>query len=244
MSRRDEPSTLLSALWGQPEAEGPDRRPVLTVSAVVAAAVGIAQTDGVEAVSMNRIAKRLRCSPMALYRYVTNKQELLALMVEWALEAVPPPAIDGLTWRRGLTTWAWGMQALFREHRWLAALNLARIPFGPRRLAWLECGIAALSETGLSETEKVNVVQLINGFAFADARAAPDPTPPEDEQPPDFLALVEHIDARTYPAVIRAVDGGAFAQDAGAAHTFEFGLERILDGVDTLVGESAERRSG
>lgn len=230
----EDPSSPLAALWGQRAVDERDERPALTVSTVVSAAVGIAGTDGVQAVSMNRIAKRLGFSPMALYRYVTNKQELLALMVESALQDVPPPAIDGLTWRPAVTAWAWGMQELFQEHQWLAALNLTQVPFGPRRLAWLECGIAALSGTALSEKEKGDVVQLINGFVFAEAQYATDPTSSEGETD-GFTALVENVEAETYPAVINAVDGGAFAAGGGTPSTFEFGLERILDGVEVLI---------
>lgn len=235
MSTDREANPLLAALWGESKPDARDRRPVLTATAVVSEAVSIAQTDGAQAVSMSRIAKRLGFSPMALYRHVTNKEEMLALMVEWALEAVPPPVLDDQAWRRSLTTWAWGMHGLFREHRWLAEFNLIQIPFGPRRLAWFECGMAALSETELSDREKVGVVQLINGFVFADAQAAPDPTVSEDDEAGAFSALLEHIGDETYPAVLAAVAAGAFTVTAEGTDAFEFGLELILDGVGALV---------
>ena len=120
----------IAAAWGvrAPMTKGP--RPKLTVEAIVAAGIDTADEEGLEAVSMNRVARRLGSSPMGLYRYVTSKEELLQLMVDAALGAMPD-ATTAAGWR----------ERLERCARWLA--DVATEHQGDR-------GLLALGQPGLA----------------------------------------------------------------------------------------------
>ena len=120
---------------------------------------------------MSRVADRLGFTTMALYRHVHSKDELAALMVD---EGLGPPGAPGDIPQAGrrarLETWARQLLAVVRRHPWALDLNLARLPLGPNRAAWLDHGLRALAETALDEHEKAALVLLLNDYVFSHAR--------------------------------------------------------------------------
>ncbi|MFC9019963.1 TetR/AcrR family transcriptional regulator, partial [Streptomyces albidoflavus] len=120
----------LALLWGEGEAGGertaPGPKPALSVAAVVAAAVEVADEGGVAALSMRAVADRLGRSSMALYTYVPGKAELLDLMYDRAHAELPGayPQDDG--WRAAATAWAADLRALYLRHPWLLQVSYAR----------------------------------------------------------------------------------------------------------------------
>src|ERR1700724_2007655 len=109
------PASIAGA-WGLRERPRRGPRRGLSLERIVAAAVRIAASDGLAAVSMSRVAAELGASTMSLYRYVAAKDELLALMVDAAFGT--PPAAPGPDegWRAGLSRWAWALRAPVRRH--------------------------------------------------------------------------------------------------------------------------------
>src|SRR3954449_4198005 len=105
----------IATAWGVRAAAAKGPRKALSLDRIVGAAVEGAEAEGLGAVSMNRLAKELGSSAMSLYRYVESKDELLALMVDAALGAVPPPPRRG-GWRERLEQWAWSTVTAMREH--------------------------------------------------------------------------------------------------------------------------------
>ena len=245
---RNHPSNDLPApldlLWGTRERKA--RKEGLSLEAIVKAAVDLADSRGLESLSMSRVAERLGFTTMSLYRYVQNKDELIALMVEAAtsVPAVlddPPPS-----WRAGLERWTWELLKLVRRHPWILEVPLARLPFGPNRLTWLDRGLRALMETPLSGHEKANVLLLLNGVVFGEARLAaeigggtPERGDAGEATPDPAEALATVADAERFPALRQAaIDAGlvdlpTVDRDAD----FAFGLERILDGIERLVDQ-------
>src|SRR3954454_4391471 len=110
----------IASAWGvrSPAAKGP--RPGLRLERIVAAAGALADAEGLDAVSMNRVAKELGTGAMSLYRHVASKQELLALMIDAAIGTVPATPADG-GWRVRLEHLAWSTVRAMREHPWAAA---------------------------------------------------------------------------------------------------------------------------
>lgn len=170
---------------------------------------------------------------MSLYRHVRNKEELVALMLEAAV-GVPTAANDAANgWRGLLDQWASDLLVVARRHPWTLDLPLARLPIGPNRSAWLDQSLQALADTALSEHEKAALVLLVNDYVFSQARL--------EAQLPDASAagwrlLARLVTAERYPALHRALDAGVFAggeHDRDAA--FRFGLDRILDGIESLA---------
>ena len=141
------------------------RGPRLSLERIVAAAVRVAAADGLQAVSMSRVAADLGVSTMSLYRYVAAKDELLALMADLAFEAPPGAERAG----RGL---ARGAVSAGRGRSWpctAATPGCCASPSAARRspptqVAWLERGLDCLRDTGLREDEKLSVILLLTGY--------------------------------------------------------------------------------
>jgi len=220
----------LDLLRERPE---PARKRGLTVDRVVTAAVALADSEGIDAVSMSRVAERLGFTTMSLYRHVRSKDELVLLMINEA--AGEPPAYADGDWRERLERWSWDLLTRLRSHPWVLGLPVSRPPWAPAQLAWLDRGLAALADTKLTEDEKASVVLLLNGHVFSQARFVVDLGEPDDVDR-YIEGLTELIDAERFPALRRAVDAGIFAPSEDEADKdFAFGLERVLDGVERLV---------
>jgi AcrR family transcriptional regulator len=246
---RDDLPPPLDLLWGLRGRR--ERKQGLTVERVVAAAVELADTGGLTAVSMSRVAERLGFTTMSLYRHVRSKDELVALMVEQALGA--PTALDdtpAARWRAGLERWAWELLAVVRRHPWALQVPLARLPFGPNRLSWLDRALQTLAQTALSEDEKAAVILLLNNYVFSEARTTAElghttqqRDPPQNAAAADPSALLALVDAERFPALRQALDAGIFDPSGSDRDAdFAFGLERILDGIERLVKKRAAQR--
>jgi AcrR family transcriptional regulator len=240
MAERQGLSPGIAAAWGvrAPAAKGP--KPGLTLERIVAAAVAIADAEGLGAVSMNRVAKELATGAMSLYRYVESKDELLALMVDAALVEVPPAPPRG-SWRDRLERWAWAtMEGLWR-HRWAVDAPIAGPPLAPRAVAWFEDALAALGGTGLTEAEKPSVVLMLSGYVTNHvtvmsqvAQGFMHGTP--DEAMRGYSAALRRLAGRDrFPALNAVLDAGVFDRADPPEQEFAFGLARILDGVEALI---------
>lgn len=231
----------LDLLWGRRERGRTGPKPGLTVDAIVDAAIGLADAEGLDAVSMKRVAAELGFTTMALYRYVDTKDELLAMM--WNASAIGLPAVSGDTWRERLTDWALIQFETLARRSWILELPAARPPAGPASLAWVEQALAALGDTPLSEAAKMSVVGLLSTYTLGEARLQLEERQARAEGAAlDYAALLREVaDEDTYPALHHAAWSGELdqrTQPGGAGFDmdmFRFGLERILDGVELLV---------
>ena len=131
----------LEILWREPSTPG--RPGGLSRERIVAAAVELADSDGLAALSMARLAERLGCGTMSLYRHVANKDELVTFMLSTAPGPPPAPA-DPADWRGGLANWAAGLWDIYHRHPWILQAAAAGPPADPGQLAWLDAGLAAL----------------------------------------------------------------------------------------------------
>jgi AcrR family transcriptional regulator len=232
----------LEAAWGvrgRPN-KGPKRG--LSLEQIVEAAIKIALSEGLAAVSMNRIAADLGAAPMSLYRYVASKDELLALMIDVAL-GLPPLLDPDEGWREGLSRWAWAGLTAYRQQPWTLRIPITAPPITPNQIVWLEQGLRVQRDTGLAEPEKLSVIMLLGSLIRNEATLAANVgaamlTPGSMEQ---VIVrnygniLLQITDPEQFPAVRAAITGGAFNIDADPDTEFVFGLERILDGVEALI---------
>lgn len=228
---RDGDASIAELLWGlrEPPARGP--KPALSIDRIGRAAIAIADAEGLQAVTMQRVAAGLGFTKMALYRYVTGRAELQAVMIEQAVGE--PPDLNGIPggWRPKLTEWARCMSALWDCHPWLPGATTGERIMGPRETSWTECGIAALAGTGLSGREQMDAVTLLSGHTRATRAVIAAGTQPWTTGIQRQL-LTAH--ASRYPATVAAL---ASAAVPGGDTTREFGLTRILDGLGKLIAE-------
>jgi AcrR family transcriptional regulator len=217
-------TTESDLLWAGSDPEATPRRP-LSRARIVAAAVAVADAEGLGAVSMPRLARELGTAPMSLYRHVPHKDALVDLMLDAAIG--PPPATTEGSWRERLATWARANLEVFRRHPWTLPLVTAARRMGPRECEWGETALRAIADVGLEPTDRGLVLALVNGYvrgaAVPVADRAPDPSAIERSGRAAELPLLLALLAAT-PS-----DGD---DDAG----FEFGLARVLDGVQAHFG--------
>lgn len=242
------PSSIELA-WGRRAPSGRGPRPGLSVERIVAAAVSVAEKEGFGAVSMSRVAAEVGSSPMSLYRYVASKDELLVLMMDLPFEA--PPEIDpAVGWREALTDWVQAYREVLRRHSWVVRVPISGPPITPNNVAWFEAGLQTLAGTELEEGEKVGTVLLTSSYVRSEAMLAADLEAAEANA--DLLRILtsygsllrELTDAERHPAVRRTLDAGVFdAMDEPPDADFQFGLQTILDGLQTLMTTRAETRS-
>jgi AcrR family transcriptional regulator len=205
----------------------PTRGPnaALTLDQIADAAIAIADAEGLAAVSMQRVAADLGYTKMSLYRYLPGKNELIAAMIERALQT--PPAVTG-PWREALTAWATALVRAYAGHPWALEASTGRRPIGPHEITWMERALTVLPP-GLTGAERLDAVATIAGHARMIAGQSGGAE--RDLAAAMGVILREH--AASYPAVVAAVSD--VAAHGGADDAFQFGLARILDGLDCLV---------
>lgn len=236
--------TTLDLLWtglGQPK-RGP--RHQLTVERVVGAAMATVEAEGVEALSMRKVAARLGVGAATLYTYVPDKAALLALMVDEMLGQAPLPHTRPGTWREKVESWAREDLGSFREHPWLVAVVESSY-IGPNSFAWTDSAIRVFDGTGLSAEEALAVVEAVDGLVrghVAKVVAADRAERWTDPEGRSFATVQEsylathRIEAGRFPNVER------LASPLGPVGTFERALEWLLDGVERQIAERDTKR--
>jgi AcrR family transcriptional regulator len=164
----------LDLLWGRRERGKRGPRPGLSAEAIVDAAVRIADAEGLEAVSMARVAAELKFTTMSLYRYVASKDELLQLMFNASALGAESVVIEGDDWRSRLRSWAIIQRDMLDRHPWVTQMPMAAPPVAPNSLHFVERALEALDGTGLAETEKIRAIGLISSYTLSEARMAND----------------------------------------------------------------------
>lgn len=259
---------VLAIAWGLERAgqRGPARN--LSHEAIVEAAVAIADAEGLDAVTMSRVARELGYTPMSLYRYLDTKDDLLLLMQDGV--AVLPPDAEASILRSAsatdadptagaeavldaagerLRTFADGLRRIYREHPWL--IDVRRGPLGvllPGSMRIAELGLAASAGLRLDEGERIAVIMTLTSYVASSVALERDmggqAQVPLGED--DWAGLAGAVlGSGRYPRVAplllagdyaAAPDGeGASAADgAGTDADFDFGLDRLLDGLVAL----------
>lgn len=241
-----DPRRSIDLLWGL---SGPGRRgpkPRYSAEQVVDAAVAVADAEGLQAISVRRIAQELGVSPMSIYTYVPSKAELIGLMFDRVLGETCDAPPDGQDWREALTFVAWERWRLTERHPWMLDLALHRPPLGPNLVTRHEMALRTLEATGLDEMTKGLVIDVLHSFlvgALLEAREAREVERLSGMTDEQWFAMAEpaltpQLDRARFPHVLRlgeawqAADKAVFADPVWR---FSFGLGVVLDGVAALI---------
>ena len=237
-----EVSRAVRALWGGTEASRRGPKPAMSVPAIAEAAVALADEDGLDAVSMASVARRLGYTAMSLYRYVDTKDDLLQVMLDAAYGPVTltSPTAD---WRAGAAEWAGALLDRCVAHPWVVDVRMSAPPLTPHSVAWMDAGLRALGETGLAPQQVASSLLVLDGYVRGHVRL-------RQEYSEEGLAswstrLRSVIDADATPAVWHSLQADVFddapAEGPWPADDFAFGLEIVLDGIQQLVDRAATR---
>ena len=241
-----DPARTLQLLWRDPAAvprHGP--RQGLSIDAVVDTATELADAEGLEAVTMRRVAQGLGVVPMTLYTYVPGKAELLDLMLDAAYARMPRTDTSGQAWRQRLAAIAAENRALFEAHPWAAAISTIRPPLGPGQMAKYDHELSAFAGLGLDDVTVDDCLTYLLSFVQACARAtahagqAVRDSAMDDGQwwAASAPLLARVFDEHAYPTAARvgAAAGAAHGSTYHPGHAYRFGLQRVLDGLAALI---------
>lgn len=221
-----DPARVAAVLWGAWRRPTRGPAPGLTVARIVDATVGLIDEVGLDAVSMRQVAARLGVGAATLYTYVPGKAELLALVLDESVgHDALPDELPG-DWRARTAAWARADFADYRARPWVLRLAAGPVVPGPNLLRWYDAALRVLDGLGLTPQEMVAVVDGVDAYTRGVARSSagevsePPPPPPDQHGP------------SPYPTLARLAEAGAFGDPEA---TFEFGLQRLLDGVEALI---------
>ncbi|MFI5659598.1 TetR/AcrR family transcriptional regulator [Streptomyces sp. NPDC051684] len=222
-------------IWARPERAGRGPRPAHSRADIAATAVRVADAEGIDAVSMRKVAAELGMGTMSLYNYVPRKEDLYELMVDavGAEYEYPEPSGD---WRADVLGLARQSRAAMHRHPWLPGLMSPVYGFSPNALAYLEYCLTCLDPLDLPYGTKMELVAAVTGvvttyvaneIATAE-RTRSLPWSAEKEQAVRIAYLGEQVASGRYPRL-----AASFAQDAGPIDleaVFERALRRTLEG--------------
>jgi AcrR family transcriptional regulator len=210
--------------------QGP-RKVALSREAILRAAVRLADEEGVDGLSMRKLAEEFGATAMALYRHVANKDDLLDGMVDLVFGEVETPRDVG--WRGAMWQRAVSMREALRRHPWAVDLMEARQP-GPANLRYHNAGLACLREdAGLPIRDAIDAYNLMDSYIYGFAlqeKTLPGDIAAEATARRDTLTSADPSLAQQFPYLIEVVDELA---TSGYDYTeqFERGLNVILDGI-------------
>jgi AcrR family transcriptional regulator len=250
----------LTLLWAGRARGRRGPRAQLTAERIADAAIRIADADGLEALSMQRIAADLGYSTMSIYNHIPSKDLLLEVVADVA--AGKPPELGGTEdFRRAVRHWVGTLWAGFQTHPWLLRIPLDHTPIGPNQLAWLDRLLQPLLKTGLAAGEAraaaLHLTAVVRGTAqisvdMGSAHRTDDGRPRNEAELAQ--ALSELIDPHHYPALaaVHAAEaaGNHLGDERAGGETggetlpaeLSFGVDRFLDGIETWT--AAKTRGG
>ncbi len=246
----------IDTVWTRDEEQAAGPQP-LSREAIVKAAIEIADADGLEAVSIRRLATKLDARPMSLYSHIGRKGDLIDLMVDEVIAGaiIPggPPTDD---WREALRQIAQRTRESTRAHPWMIAAAFHRPHLGPNTLRHIDQSLAAVSELPLSPERKRAVLLAVDTYTLGFVRwEVISPTAKggkasacagHPESGPTAAEVDAYIAAQAasgeYPHLAEFV--GKERGLGVKAEKFEIGLEWLLAGIEAEVGGAKGSEGG
>ncbi|HEY5848244.1 MAG TPA: TetR/AcrR family transcriptional regulator [Microlunatus sp.] len=231
---------IIELLWSgaPPAARGP--KPKFSLDDIVSAGVAVADAEGLDSLSMRRVANRLGVGAMSLYTYVPGRSELLELMIDAAYGELELPKTTA-TWRNRLEFLTGERWQLYRRHPWLLDYNMNRLPLGPHVLDVEEAMYAAVAAAGLRGTDVVAVTNLIGWQLLGAARAQISDADEERHTGTSSEAYwmsrvsfwTTHFDYQRFPTMAQIWEAGGFDDEAG--YDADQGIARLLDAIEIMI---------
>jgi AcrR family transcriptional regulator len=208
-------------------------RQTLNRERVLQGAVAYADQNGLETLSMRKLAKALGVEAMSLYNHVANKDDLLVGMVEVVSQEFAGPTPD-VGWKAATRASAIDAHAVLLLHPWACALAESRSESGPERMRYLEAVVGAMLEGGFNIEMAYHANLTLDSYIYGFTLQEVSWPVPQSEFPEAAAAFIERMDRERYPAL--AAMGEHVANPAyDPSGDFEHGLDLILDGLKQLL---------
>ncbi|GAA1562296.1 TetR/AcrR family transcriptional regulator [Brevibacterium picturae] len=246
VAEQTEGARRLALLWEPHTTSTLGRKPRLSLDEVVDAAMDLVGEAGLDALTMRSVAGRLGVGAMSLYTYVPGRAELVDLMIDRAYASLRLPSPDS-SWRPALELYVRQLFGLFQRHPWIVGMNRNRLPLAPRVLDAEEAGLRTLIDTGLTEQQTVELLELVNGLIWGLASTAAREAAEHETTGQGYGEYWQdrswfwntYFDAERYPTMTRAYLAGAFNEGSD----FDRVLERLLDSVEYMIDHTVTERA-
>ncbi|ALO07321.1 Transcriptional regulator, TetR family [Streptomyces venezuelae] len=223
-------------IWARPERAGRGPKPAYSRRDVVDAAVRIADADGIDGVSMRRVAAELGCGTMSLYNYVPRKEDLYELMVDAVSGEYELPEEPSGDWRADMTAIAHQSRAIMYRHPWLPRVMTTAYGFSPNALRFLEWCLGCLTPLDAPAGLKMQLIAMVNGTVMATVaneqaiaeRARGLPWSEAEEQAVRGAYLVGQVASGRYPHLAGLL-AEAPAAPVDPDEIFAMTIARLLD---------------
>ena len=204
----------------------------LTREKVLSEALWMADRGGIEALSMRNLARAVKVEAMSLYNHVEGKEDLLDGLVELVAGEIVRPETGG-DWRAAMRQRALSAHAALTRHPWATMLFVSRVNTGPNMLRYVDATIACLRAAGFSYPMADHAWNALDAFVYGftlQQRNFP-------LEPSRYAAaakqFIQLIPAEQFPG-LNGMSQEVIAGRHDGLHRLEFGLELILDGLETL----------
>jgi AcrR family transcriptional regulator len=212
---------------------GAEARGRLSRERVLRAAIAHADTGGLEALTMRQLAEMLGVAPMALYRHVASKDDLVDAMVDVVFSEIGVPAGGG-DWKSAMRRRAIGVRDALLRHRWAIGLMESRRRPGPANLRHHDAVIGRLRAAGFSVEMAAHAYSALDSYIYGFALTKMSlPFERSDEIADVATEMLEPFPANEYPNLVEFINEHAMKPGYDYGDEFEYGLELILDGLET-----------
>ena len=240
MTEETELPRVLEQLWGIEGRQRPGPKPAFHISDIGRAAIKLADSGGLAAVSMSKVAAELGFTTMSLYRYVDSKDDLYVVMLDHAFGEPPAPDPEH-GWRERITAWADAFRIGLQKHPWILQVPVTEPPLSPNQLAWMESGLNAFEGTPLTPQDRLSSMLLVNIYVRGAVQITAHMLTDEAAREADRLytrRLTMLADPDRFPAIAAGLDHPEIPDEYGVdfdSGEFAFGLHTVLDGIQSLI---------
>jgi AcrR family transcriptional regulator len=219
-------------------------RPALSRERVLEGAVKVADTGGIDALTIRSLAQSLGVKPMSVYYYVANKDAILDGIVDLVFREIELPTPGG-DWRAALQQRAHSARRVLRAHPWAIGLMESRTSPGPATLRHHDAVIATLRGAGFSRELTAHAYALLDSYIYGFALQEVG-LPFEG---PDTVAdvaepIMERFATGEYPHLVEMATDYYLQPGYDFGDEFEWGLDLILDGLTRVASDTATRLAG
>jgi AcrR family transcriptional regulator len=208
---------------------------------VLGAAMARADAGGVEALTMRNLAEVLGVAPMALYRHVANKDDLVDALVDLVFSEIDLPP-SGTDWRTAMRQRAISAREVLSRHRWAIGLMESRSHPGPANLRHHDAVLGNLRAADFSIEMAAHAYSLLDGYIYGFALTQMNlPFDTSEELAGVAQSMLQPFPIGEYPNLVEFVTEHATKPGYDYGHEFEYGLDLILDGLERRLRDAGAR---
>lgn len=213
-------------------------RPPLNRQRVLQAAIQHADAAGLEALTMRQVAGMLKVAPMALYRHVSNRDDLIDAMIDVVFSEIALP-LGGADWKTAMRDRAISLRDVLARHRWAIGLMESRRRPGPANLRHHDAVIGKLRAAGFDIAMVAHAYSILDGYIYGFALTKMNvPFDTTAEMAAMAQDMFEPFPANEYPNLAEFVADHVLKPGYDYEEEFEYGLDLILNGLEEALDAS------